>query len=351
MDSDLQLETHDNHCGIDGAIAKLQKLQARAAKKTTPALDANSNSSVEETPARNNRGRTAISIVEEAQLELFRDEMKGRFDRFLLQPESEYPTFLTRLPIFVPAKRTHQRELLDKENAMLFETSWGRGRKFGPPLTIYDEDTLIAIGKLRQNKLIGRAHNMPIRLTEVHRQSDDNVSVHLVHCMLTDLQNVCRQSCGGRNLRLRLDSVRRLAATVIEVSPDTTNKFVSSGTSFKLLDVAWQEFAKNAVLLIQFSPVMAAWFEQEYTYLDWDLRQKLPDTGKALHRFWSSQSGRYEIGTEKLMRTIGYMREHKKFMGDLRSTLKLMVQEGWLGNYDIVGNGRTKPFKVITFRA
>ena len=329
------------------AVAKLERLQAAALKRAvTPAPE----TVKAESKPRSNRGRTGISIIEQSQLDLFRNEHAGRFERSILNPESEFPTFLTRLPIFVPARRSHQRELLDEENAMNFETSWGRGRKFGPPLTVYDEDTLIAIGKLRQNRLKGRGHNMPIPITEVHRLNDNNVSVHLVHCMITDLQHVCNQSCGGRNIKMRMDSVRRLASTVIEVSPESHNKFIKSGTSFKLIDVAWQEFHENAVLLIQFHPVMAAWYENEYTYLDFGLRQKLPDTGKALHRFWSSQPKHYEIGTLKLLRTIGYMREHKKFMVDLRSVLKQLEAEQWLSEYRIEGNGRTKPFKVVTSR-
>lgn len=300
---------------------------------------------------RNNRGRSSSSVIEQSQLSLFELERAGRFTKHPITAQSEYPTFLTRLPIFVPGRRSNQRQLLDAENAIPFKTPWGEGRKHGPPLTVYDEDTLIAIGHLRQNLLIGRPNNLPMPVSELYKtRGEENVHVHVVHCMLSDIQNVCGTSQGGKNNRLRLDSIKRLSSTTIEFNTKTAEKFVGRGTVIKLIDVAWQTYEDNAILFIQFSPVMAAWFEREYTYLNWELRKKLSDTGKALHRFFSSQPKQYEIFTKKLMYTIGYMREYKKFMADLRGTLDRLQIEQWVTNFKIVGSGRRKPHKLVLNR-
>lgn len=297
------------------------------------------------------RRRSPVSLIQQAQLTLFELEQQGRFTNQPIVPESEYPTFLTRLPLFPPGRRSNQRHLLDQDNALRFSTPWGDGRRHGPPLTVYDEDTLIAIGRLRQNLLVGRPHHLPVPVSEIYRgQGENTVHVHVVQCMLSDIQSVCGTSQGGKNNRLRLDSVKRLAATVIEFSTRTAGKFIGRGTDIKLIDVAWQEYEDNAILYLQFSPVMARWFEREYTFIDWNLRRKLIDTGKALHRFLSGQPKNYEIYTRKLLTTIGYLREYKKFMADLRIALEQLAAEGWITEYRIVGDGRKVPHKLVTKR-
>jgi len=297
------------------------------------------------------RGRTSTSLIEKAQLNLFKLEQDGRFTTLALHPESEYPTFLTRIPIFVPGRRTTQRRILDEDNALPFITPWGEGKKHGPPLTVYDEDTMIAIGRLRQNMLIGRPHNMPLPVSDLYKsQGKDDIHVHVLHCMLSDIQQICGTSLGGKNNKLRLDSIKRLGATVIEFDQKTSRKFIASGTEIKLIDVAWQSYEENAILYIQFSPVMAAWFEKEYTYIDWNVRKKLSDTGKAIHRFLASQPRDYVIHTQKLMQTIGFPRAYKLFMHSLREDMKKLKEEGWIRSWNIEGNGRRVPHKLIIKR-
>ena len=297
------------------------------------------------TPLALHRSRlSGRGALEEAQLALFAQEAQGDFVSEPLRPAHEYPTILTRIPIFVPGRRTNQRAMLDEDNAIPFATPWGTGKKHGPPLTVYDEDTLIAIGLLRDSQLVGRPAKMPISVPEHYRRKDQtNVTVHIVTCMLSDIQDVCGTSQGGHNNRLRLDSVRRLSNTSIELTAKTPGRDIIRGTSIKLIDVAWESYEENAVLVIQFSPIMALWFEQHYSYLDWSLRRKLSDTGKAIHRFLSGQPPYYEIRAAKLMATIGYMRPSKEFMRDLRQALKQLQEEGWVERYEITGSGRKTP--------
>ena len=124
---------------------KIAELESEATEVSTPRQ------------SRPVRGRVSAEVIADAQLKLFDLERQGNFTALPLDPQQEFPTILTRIPIFVPSKRTTQRELLDSDNALPFLTPWGKGKKYGPPLTVFDEDTLIALGRLRQNLLIGTA--------------------------------------------------------------------------------------------------------------------------------------------------------------------------------------------------
>ena len=297
------------------------------------------------------RGRTSESVVERAQMELFNLERQGKFQAYSITPNNEFPTILTRLPIFVPGRAKKQRDRLDRDNALPFSTSWGDGRKFGPPLTVYDEDTLIALGRLRQNMLIGHPSKMPYPVASLYRhETDSDVHVHVVYCMLSDIQDMCGTSKGGRNNKLRLESIRRLAGTKIEFSRETKEK-VKIGTTIDLIHVKWDEYEDNAILYIQFSPVMAKWLENEYTYIDWKLRKQMrSDVGKAVHRFLSGQPRRYTIFAKKLQATIGHTGPYKHFMVDLREALSQLESAGWIRAWDIEGNGRKQLHKVVLSR-
>lgn len=89
-------------------------------------------------------GQSFIGI-KRLQKDWFNASRNDQYHCTTLSPSSEYPTIFTRIPIFIPGQPALQQKLLDKENALLFSTSWGSGRRHDPPLTIYDEDTLIAI--------------------------------------------------------------------------------------------------------------------------------------------------------------------------------------------------------------
>lgn len=298
------------------------------------------------------RGRTSESVVEQAQMDLFRLERQGQFQAIPISPQNEFPTILTRLPIFVPGRASKQKAQIDEDFAIPFQTSWGTGRKFGPPLTVYDEDTLIALSHLRQNMLIGSPSKMPYPVSRLYaREDQEEVHVHVVFCMLSDVQAMCGTSVGGRNNKLRLDSIKRLAATKIEFNKETQNKVGHSGTNIDLVHVKWDVYEEKAIFYIQFSPIMATWLETAYTYVDWNLRRKLSsDVAKAVHRFLSGQPGTYNIFTKKLKDTIGHVGPYKHFMADLRETMTQLKDEGWLKEFQIQGNGRKMPHKLIINR-
>jgi len=297
------------------------------------------------------RGFASSKLVAQAQLSLLELEQAGGFTKHALAPESEYPTFLTRIPIFVPARRVSQRKLLDNENAMPFETPWGKGRKYGPLCTTYDEDTFIALGRLRQHLLIGDARKMPIPVSDAFRLNQTlNAHTHALFCMVSDLQSFCETTRGGETNKLRLESVRRLSNLSFDFERSSSRLVTTGISGVKLLDVAWQWYEDNAILYIQFTPLTTHCFENEYTYIDWQVRQQLSGTGKAVHRFLSSQPAQYEIHTQKLLSIIGFLRSHNKFLADLRGQMELLVQCRWLKSYDIVGTGKKTPKKLILDR-
>jgi len=339
-----QQEQKDSANSLVDRVLKIQAKNAKPASATVTNID---NSKKEQ----KSRGRAGKSLVQEAQLELFEREHKGCFAKYDVHPESEYPTFLTRLPIFRPTRRNNQRNLLDDENAMPFVTPWGVGKKHGPPLTTYDEDTLIALGRLRQNRLVGQPHRLPVPLSSIHQNGHRDVNVHVAQFMLSDVQKICGTELSGQANKMRLASIKRLANTVIEFDTKTAGKYVGTGTSVKLVDVVWQYYEDNGLLYVQFTPVMASWFEKEYTYIDLSIRQQLSDTGKAVHRFLSGQRREYQIFTKKLMTTIGYIRDHTRFVGDLRKAMQQLEATGWIESWEIVGSGRSTPRKLVCTRA
>ena len=294
------------------------------------------------------RGRASNAIIQKAQLSLFDGERQGKFSKLPILPSSEFPTMLTRLPIFVPGRRSTQRRLIDKDNAMPFETPWGLGRKHGPPLTVHDEDTLLVLGMLRQDRLSGKGSKLPISVADMMGQGDE-VQVHVLFTTLSEIEARFGNAKNGQMFKHRLDSIKRLASTRIEFEM-LSDKAVSRGTIVSLMDVAWDQWEKEALLYIQFSPVMAYWYENAYSYLDWNVRMSLPDTGKAIHRFLSSQPKKYAIYAEKLRKTIGYPRGAKYFARDMRESLRRMKDLDWLAGYRIEGTGRARPHKLIVSR-
>lgn len=296
------------------------------------------------------RGRPSSAIVEQGQLHLFELERRGHFKAYPITPNNEFPTLLTRLPIFVPGRASRQKDTLDQDLALPFETSWGAGRKFGPPLSVYDEDTLMALGRLRQNVLEGKPGKLPKPVSSRHTGSDEDVTVHVVYCMISDLEEMCGTSKGGRNRRLRLASIRRLAGTRIELTQRTPEGIIA-GTTINLLDVNWEEYEENSRLYIQFSPHVADWLSNAYTYIDWSIRQELSnDVGKAIHRFLSGQPKTYTIMALKLKTTIGDTSRYNYFMTNLRDSLDQLVKLGWLEDFELSGNGRKVPHKLSIIR-
>jgi len=297
------------------------------------------------------RGYAARTVVQKAQMGLFELEKSGRFASVPATPSNEFPSILARIPIFLPTTRERQKELLDDDNAVRFESSWGAGRRYGPNLSIYDEDTLLAIFGLRQRYLTGLPHNLPIPVSGIpfrgmESYQQDEVGVFTVHTTVGEINAFLKKSKGGRSYQRRLESVKRLSGTKLEFER-CSDKQVVRGISTSLLELAWEQFEDDGVLFIEIAPLIAYWLNEAYSYIDLNIRSQLSDAGKAIHRFLSSEQ-RIDIFEDKLRQCIGYSRPRKEFMRDLRNTMETLEQLGWC-EFEILGTGRTQPFK-LSFR-
>ncbi|MEL6965286.1 MAG: hypothetical protein AAFO01_21235, partial [Pseudomonadota bacterium] len=129
------------HRSIAKALARLQELEdqskakraaagitddeIRKAKKEAEdiALEVRAADAKAATAARR-RGTSSARLIERAQLKLFEGEQRGDFSQFPIDASSEYPSLLTRLPLFVPAQRSTVQKRLDQFLSMPFCTGW-----------------------------------------------------------------------------------------------------------------------------------------------------------------------------------------------------------------------------------
>lgn len=285
----------------------------------------------------------------EQSLEQF--ENKGLFVSYPLSPGNEFPTLLTRLPIFRPTRRGHQQRLVNKDFALEFTTPFGDGKRHGPPLTVRDEDTLIAITRLRSKRIYGRPQSLPVPIADIYASKNTNgsVGVHFVVCSIDQINRELGLTDGGVNYKRTFESVKRLGATTLELNLKHRERYlgdVKTGRMLPLINVQWQAFDDNGLFVIVFPPVIAHWLENEYTYIDWSVRLKLDDLGKCLHRFLSSQPKRYKADLGKIARTVGYDGPAKNIKQRFRRSLDQLVEHAWLTSYRFSGNGRSVPLML-----
>jgi len=256
----------------------------------------------------------------------------------------EFPTALTRIPLFMPGRREQQMGLL-KECSLTFSTPWGSGKRHGPPLTTDDEDTLMAILRLRRFALRGAGSRLPVPIAG----GTDEQTVHAVYLRLSDLQRELGVDAGGRANDLRIESIKRLAATRVEFEALAGDGTVC-GTIHSLLEVQWKTWRGDGAILVQFSPVISRMLDEAYSFIDWNVRRQLTPVGKAIHRFLSGQAKNYVIRAEKLQSTIGCNRPFGKFMQELRRAMDRLQKLGWIKHYELTGNGRSVPLVVRVAR-
>ena len=327
-------------CGLVSLEESMARVTARLAARQAVAVRAEAAAAVRMPPRAIRKPLRPIAAS--AQRELFEMASDERWESRWIRPDNEYPKELTRWPIFLPGHRESQLRLLDKDHALPFATSWGRGRRFGPPLNTYDEDTLIGLTRLRQVELRGQGPNLPI--PQSGGEPGPPEEVQAVWCLVTEIEAVLGNQRGGMNTRMRHESLKRLSGTRIELESDAATAVGARGGAFTLIDVAWEQLSDDGLIYAQFPPLMTRLLNESYSYLDFGVRRELADTGKAIHRFLSGQPRSYCIGTEKLRRTIGYVRSIGSFMRELRDAMGRLKSLGWVTAWTIEGTGRAHPF-------
>ena len=188
------------------------------------------------TDAAARKARSLEHRLREASRDLAFDA-QGRFASYSMRPQSEFPTRLTRLPIFRPSQRRTQRALQDDDNMVAFSTPFGRGKRSGPPLTVRDEDTLIALMRLRDQVLAGRERDLPDNVRELYRDDSAKAEVHRVVCTVQQVNDALGLTDSGTNFANTLASIKRLAHCSIELERDVVEEGRSGtyGSTFRLL--------------------------------------------------------------------------------------------------------------------
>lgn len=306
------------------------------------------------------RGMSALRVIEKAQGQLFEDAKSGqRFTASPLEPGSEFPSIFTRVPIFKPVKRPAKSSDTDG-GSMEFGTSWGEGKKIGPMLTTYDEDTLLALTHQRQIQLEGRAAKFPLGTTDITKlDSGGDSIVDTLYTTIGEIESFLsegKKSRGGADYKRRLASINRLNRTIVEFTSfndRTTELFHTNTFNTKLVEVVIRQMDGEAVLYVQFPPIITLWLSQSYTYIDLKIRADLSDNGKAIHRALSGLSpgiGKpINIGVEKLKEITGSNLPNKRFNQVLRQTLEKLENLGWIKDVEFRGSGRRTPL-ILTAR-
>jgi len=295
------------------------------------------------------RGMTTSAMSSICRQELVERERKGDFKLTSFTPGAEYPMVLARCNIFPPTRPSIAAEMRDKELSMPFNTGWGEGRVFGPPITVYDEDTLLALAGLRQEALEGRPERMPLPTKSII-PFDSPTRVHCLYVTVAEIEKFLEKKSGGSGHKRRLASVKRLGNVRVEFSR-MSDKSVGKKKEFKktvtisLIDVATVEEGNESFFYVQFPPEMALWLDSSFSYIDLKIRNQLTDNGKVIHKLLSTQSN-FNMFTETLRELTKTNLTKKRFMQELRAAMKKLESLGWC-EYDILGNGRSEPHKLV----
>jgi hypothetical protein len=291
-------------------------------------------------------------------------EQMGLFDSFPIKSKGEFPSLLCRLPIFMPTDRRKQVEYLDQDLGLVFDTPFGKGRRLGPPLTVTDEDVLMACARLRKKRLHGNCENLPIPVPNKYAKyapsqsmeslQDGKVYVDTVVCTVAQILEELGLSNGGENYKKVIASMKRLGALHLEITVNKHNRYFGDmdlGTPIRLLDIEWVTFKEHGIFTVQFTPIMVLWFEREYTFIDWNIRKQLKgESAKAIHRFLSSQGYHYKGEIAKIAETVGIREPSYKRKTVFDKALKQLQELGWLERYEITGTGRNKPHVMEMWR-
>jgi len=273
------------------------------------------------------------------------------FTSYVMTAGKEFPSLLTRLPIFRPSQRRTQQSIQDTDNAVAFDTPFGRGRRLGPPLTVRDEDTLIALMRLRDRAIIGPQRKLPAEIRDIYQPGSGTAEIHRVVCTIDQVVEELELTDSGTNFRNTLASIKRLGAARIELERRDSHDDSMIGGMFDLVKVQWRTYEAHGLVDVVFPPLMASWLRHSYTYIDWGTRLKLSPLAKAIHRYLSGQRREYEIDLKKLGAIIGYDGRTEHMRTKFSKALDELVRQRWLESYRIHGTGRSlAPWKLSVVR-
>lgn len=272
------------------------------------------------------------------------------------QSESKYPTLFTHIPLFEPIKDRSKAETRgwdpDKD-ADIYYADNIQIRRFGPGLTIYDEDTLIAILQLAAQKSLKGTRSAISKALKDNSLSSDLEKIEEVYVGVVTafkINEYLERGTGGDQLRHCQESIDRLAVTVLMIYSDEHQQ-KGNTNFFKYV----RDFRDDGNVYIKIEPEMVRLLK-EYTRVDLTVRRHLSDVGKSVHRFLSGQGLEHSIEVSALMSRIRYQGQLKEFNRALvgrkgeEGQLDILVRCKWLDSWEISGTGRKSPFILHTKR-
>lgn len=343
------------------------KAAAKAAKKKVQARkaapEAEAPVAVNSPTQRRRSGSSARQVARKANESLEQFARQQGIEQFDLFPGGEYPTPLTRLPLFPPIQRERARSIAaEKTKAadwIRLESRWDGGGvwKTGPALTIYDEDTLAGLMKLRSHGFSGPSDRLPLPTARQSGQELIGVSgktkVHALFCLVSQLETVIQgkeppKGWGGRAIKKRRESIERLGGIKLKFER-TKNHDEYRGTQIDLLHIDWVGDRREACYYVQFHPLVSAWLEDYRTFMDLNLRRQLSPLGKGIYRFLASQRSNrsYSEELEVIAEAIGVDAPLREMKRQLKSSLEKLVSEGFLNYAEITGTGRKTPYRLV----
>jgi hypothetical protein len=295
-------------------------------------------------------------LVQAADARLLQGEQLGLFTSLMVADSNAIPTLLARLPIFVPIPARYQRAMLDKDLAFAFETPFGRGRRFGPPVTIEDEDVLFAMLQLSGRRLIGKGSRLPVPLNDATWLNDDhgNLTVQVMIATVGQINRELGINDSGLNYKATIAAIKRLAHVGIELETRKKDLYLGeswNGQTIRLVDIQWRSYEEEGLIFAQFSPVMVKWLREQATFHNWKIRRKIKSAnGRALYRFLCTQGNHYRQELEYIANVIHWHGVRSRLRPRMEGVLKQLRDEFDWCDYKIHGTGRRDPFELEIWR-
>ena len=342
----------------ESAARRKDLLDAERESAVDPALVAEA--IAEATPTKNATPKSPRGIgrklVKAADERLLQGEQLGLFTSLMIEDANRIPTLLARLPIFVPIPARLQRDLLDKDLAFAFETPFGRGRRFGPPVTIEDEDVLFAMLQLSGRRLMGKGTRLPVPLNDASWLTDQagNLTVQVMIATVGQINKELGINDSGVNYKATLASIKRLAHVGIELETRKKDLYLGeswNGQTIRLVDIQWKTYDEEGLIFAQFSPIMVKWLREQATFHNWKIRRQIKSpNGRALYRFLCTQGNHYRRELEYIADVIHWHGNRSRLRPRMEAVLTQLRDSFDWCDFEIHGTGRSEPFVLEFWR-
>lgn len=288
-------------------------------------------------------------LVKEADDKILESEKIGLFTALSVTDRNAIPTLLARLPIFIPIPSSVQKTMLDKDGGFVFETPFGRGRRFGPLVTINDEDVLFAMLQLAGRRLIGQGSKLPVPVNDPWLNDKcGNLTVQIMIATVGQIISKLGLNDSGLNYKTVLGSIKRLSNISIELETKKRELYLGdswNGQSIRIVDVRWKAYETEGLIFAQFSPIIVKWLKEQATYHNWKIRRKIKsENGRALYRFLCTQGDHYKAPLEYIADVIHWYGNRSRLKPRMEAVLNQLRDEFKWCDFKITGTGRNEPF-------